>query len=47
MWAPLTVRPAVKKVLEQTGGRDVTMIMATRRGRGMNSRVLNTDEISG
>ena len=35
----LTLRPCVKKALLQTGGRDTTMIIESRRGRGINSRV--------
>lgn len=43
----LTLRPCVKKALLQTGGRDITIIMESRRGRGMTSRVWKTVDISG
>lgn len=43
----LTLRPCVKKALLQTGGRDITMIMESRRGRGMTSEVWKTVETSG
>lgn len=33
----LTIRPCVKKLLLQTGGRDITITMESRRGRGMTS----------
>lgn len=44
---PLTLRPCVKKALLQTGGRDITIIMESRRGRGMTSEVWKIVEISG
>lgn len=43
----LTLRPCVKKALLQTGGRDITIIMESRRGRGMTSEVWKIEEISG
>ena len=33
----LTLRPCVKKALLQTGGRETTIIMESRRGRGKTS----------
>lgn len=46
-WISLTLRPCVKKALLQTGGRDITLIMESRRGRGMTSGVWKTVETSG
>ena len=43
----LTLRPCVKKALLQTGGRDITIIMESKRGTGMTSEAWKTADTSG
>lgn len=43
----LTLRPCVKKTLLQTGGTDITIIMDSKRGKGIISPLWKTVEISG
>lgn len=43
----LTLRPCVKKALLQTGGRDITIIMESKRGTGTTSEAWKTVDTSG